>query len=51
MNANEIRDSEEMNRISADEGGNIYAINGNMIPLTSVPQNLPKGALKGGTQQ
>ena len=51
MNANEIRDLEEMNKIPAEEGGNIYAINGNMIPITAIPLNLPKGAQKGGTQQ
>lgn len=50
MNANEIRDLEEMNRISDEDGGNIYAINGNMIPITAIPLNLPKGAQgKGGT--
>lgn len=48
MNANEIRDLEEMNGIPGDEGGNIYAINGNMIPITSIPLNLPKGAQKAG---
>lgn len=50
MNANEIRELEEMNKIPAEEGGNIYAINGNMIPITAIPLNLPKGAQKGGTQ-
>lgn len=48
MNANEIRDLEEMNSIPAEDGGNIYAINGNMIPITSIPLNLPKGAQKAG---
>lgn len=48
MNANEIRALEDMNLIPAEDGGDVYAINGNMIPLTSVPMNLPKGA-KGGT--
>jgi len=47
MNANDIRELEDMNPIPEEEGGNIYAVNGNMIPLTSIPQNLPKGA-KGG---
>lgn len=50
MNANEIRDLEGMNRIPKEEGGDVYAVNGNLIPLSSVPQNLPKGAQKGGTQ-
>jgi HK97 family phage portal protein len=47
MNADEIRALEDMNDIE-DGSGKIYAINGNMIPLSSVPQNLPKGALKNG---
>lgn len=45
MNADEIRGFEDMNNIE-DGSGQIYAINGNMIPLNSVPQNLPKGATK-----
>lgn len=47
MNANEIRALEDMNTIDDADGGNVYAINGNMIPLTAVPQNLPKGAQNG----
>ena len=43
MCADEIRALEDMNDIP-DGIGKIYAINGNMIPLSSVPQNLPKGA-------
>lgn len=49
MNANEIRELEDMNRIPAEEGGDVYAVNGNLIPLTAVPINLPKGATKGAT--
>jgi HK97 family phage portal protein len=45
MNANEIREFEDMNLIPKEEGGDVYAINGNMIPLTAVPLNLPKGAI------
>lgn len=48
MSANDIRELEDMDKIPPEEGGDIYAINGNMIPLTAVPMNLPKGALKGG---
>lgn len=44
MSSNDIRELEDMNRIPADQGGDIYAVNGNMIPLTAIPQNLPKGA-------
>lgn len=47
MNSNDIRELEDMNMIPAELGGDIYAINGNMIPLSSVSQNLPKGATKG----
>jgi len=50
MNANEIRELEEMDKIAVDQGGDIYAINGNMIPITAIPLNLPKGAQKGGTE-
>lgn len=48
LSANDIRELEDMNRIPADQGGDIYAVNGNLIPLSAVPQNLPKGAQKGG---
>jgi HK97 family phage portal protein len=46
MSSNDIRDLEEMNRISAEAGGDEYLVNGNMIPLSSAKQNLPKGAQK-----
>jgi len=48
LSANDIRELEDMNRIPAEEGGDVYAVNGNLIPLSLVPQNLPKGAQKGG---
>ena len=48
MNANEIRDLEEMNRIPKDQGGDEYLINGNMISLMSAKNNLPKSLQKGG---
>lgn len=44
MNANEIRELEEMNYISVEAGGDDYFINGNMLPLTAAKQNLPKSA-------
>jgi len=47
MNGDEIRELEDMNQMP-DGIGKIYAVNGNMIPLTAVPQNLPKGAVKNG---
>jgi len=33
MSANDIRELEDMNRISAEEGGDLYLVNGNMLPL------------------
>ena len=33
MSANDIRELENLDRISADEGGDLYLINGNMLPL------------------
>lgn len=35
LNANEIRELEDMNPIPAELGGNEYLINGNMIPITA----------------
>lgn len=46
LNADDIRELEDMNKLPPGQGGDIYAVNGNMIALSSVPQNLPKGALK-----
>ncbi len=34
MSANDIRELEDMNRISAEEGGDLYLVNGNMLPLS-----------------
>jgi len=50
MNANDIRALEDMNPLPPGQGGDVYAINGNMIPLSSVPQNLPKGAINNAKQ-
>lgn len=46
MNSDDIRELEDMNRLPAGQGGDIYAVNGNMIPLSAIPLNLPKGAAK-----
>lgn len=35
LNANEIRELEDMNPIPAEDGGDDYLINGNMIPITA----------------
>ena len=34
MSANDIRELEQMDRIPAEEGGDLYLVNGNMIPIT-----------------
>lgn len=47
LNADEIRELEDMNHIPGG-AGQIYTVNGNMIPLSSVPKNLPKGAKANG---
>jgi HK97 family phage portal protein len=49
FSANDIRKLEDLNPLPKDQGGDVYAVNGNMIPLTSVKDNLPKGAQKGAT--
>lgn len=43
LSANDIRDLENMNAIPAEEGGNAYLVNGNMIPITR--------AMKGGDDE
>ncbi len=35
MSANDIRELENLDRIPAEDGGNLYLINGNMLPLGS----------------
>ena len=40
MSANDIRELENLDRIPAEEGGDLYLINGNMLPLSSgLPQS------------
>lgn len=39
MNANEIRELENMNKIPDSEGGSIYLVNGNMLPLKSIVEH------------
>ena len=45
LNANDIRDLENMNPIPEEEGGNAYLVNGNMIPINLAMQvrNTQKG--------
>ncbi len=34
LSANDIRELEDMNRIPSEEGGDLYLVNGNMLPLS-----------------
>ena len=34
MSSNDIRQLEDLNRIPAEEGGDLYLVNGNMLPLS-----------------
>jgi hypothetical protein len=34
MSADDIRELEDMNRILGEEGGDLYLVNGNMLPLS-----------------
>ena len=34
MSANDIRELENMDRISEEDGGDLYLVNGNMLPLS-----------------
>lgn len=39
LSANDIRELEDMNPISADQGGDLYLVNGNMKPIIEVKGN------------
>ncbi len=46
MSANDIRELENMDRIPAEEGGDLYLINGNMLPLGNAGLlQIPKRAM------
>ena len=45
MSANDIRELENLDRIPAEEGGDLYLINGNMLPLAKA------GAFADGQQE
>ena len=47
MNADEIRELEDMNRIEGG-AGQLYTVNGNMISLENVKLNIPRGAQSAG---
>ena len=40
MSANDIRELEQMDRIPVEEGGDLYLVNGNMIPITGALNNV-----------
>ena len=35
MSANDIRELENLDRIAKEDGGDLYLVNGNMVPLVS----------------
>ena len=43
MSANDIRELENLDRIPAEEGGDLYLVNGNMLPLNQAGQNGMEG--------
>jgi HK97 family phage portal protein len=47
LNADEIRDLEDMNKLPEGKGGDAYLVNGNMISLANAVNNLPKSMQKG----
>ena len=40
MSANDIRELENLNPLSAADGGNTYLCNGNMVPITEARKEL-----------
>lgn len=49
MSANDIREKEDMNLIPAEEGGDAYLCNGNMVSLKAAMNTQPRAAQKGGS--
>ena len=45
MSANDIRELENLNPLSDEEGGNLYLVNGNMIPITMTAAGTGKRGL------
>jgi len=50
MSANDIRELENMNRIPAELGGDLYLINGNMLPLSQAGNFYDKEADKNASK-
>jgi len=49
MSANDIREKMDENRVAAEDGGDAYLVNGNMISLKAAMNAQPKSAMKGGS--
>ena len=39
LSGNDVRELENMEKISAEQGGNLYLVNGNMIKMTDAVTN------------
>ena len=39
MSANNIRELENLDRIPVEQGGDLYLVNGNMLPLSTITEN------------
>ena len=46
MSANDIRELENLNPIPAEDGGDMYLVNGNMIPITMTKSTTNQGGSK-----
>ncbi len=40
LSANDVRSLEELNKIPADQGGDLFLVNGNMVPMTFSTQKM-----------
>ena len=50
MSANDIRELEQLDRIPAEEGGDIYLVNGNMITLQTAANNVVGQGVEAGKE-
>ncbi len=46
MSANDIRELENLNPIPAEDGGDMYLVNGNMIPIIMTKSTTKQGGTK-----
>ena len=47
MSANDIRELENLDQISAEDGGDLYLVNGNMLPLERAGAAYKEGGTDG----